>query len=73
MSYTSDSASDRLAAVRAAIDRCLTSQSYSVRGRQQQAASLASLMALEEKLQQEVADSENGGTMASLAIVTRAS
>jgi hypothetical protein len=72
MAYSSDDPATRLAAVRAAIDRCLTSQAYSVRGRNQQTASLSALMALEEKLQQEVADSANGGGMASLAIPTRA-
>jgi hypothetical protein len=72
MAYTSDSASDRLAAVRSAISACLTSQQYTVRGRSQMMAQLRDLRELEKDLMQEVVDSNAGGGMASLAIVTRA-
>lgn len=72
MAYTSDSATDRLAAVRAAMDRALTSQSYTTRARSQQMAQLSQLRELEKDLIQEVQDAAGGGGMASLAIVTRA-
>jgi hypothetical protein len=67
MAYTG-SASDRLAAVRAAIQNALTAQMTSVRGRQLQFAQLKDLRAMERELQQEVSDAEtNGGVMSSLA------
>ena len=72
MAYTSSSASDRLNAVRTAISNCLTSQGYTVRGRSQQMAQLATLRELEKDLMQEVQDEAGGGKMASLAICTRA-
>jgi hypothetical protein len=72
MAYTSDSATDRLAAVRTAIAACLNSQSYTVRGRTQAMAQLRDLREMEKDLQQEVTDSNAGGGMASLAICTRA-
>lgn len=59
MAY-SGSASDRLTAVRAAIDKCLSSQMYSVRGRQQQMAQLRDLRQIEKELQEEV-NQESGG------------
>lgn len=68
MAYTSDSASDRLAAVRVAINNCLTSQQYTSRGRSQMMAQLRDLRELEKDLQQEVAD---GGQMCSLAQMMR--
>ena len=71
MAYNSDSASDRLSAVRDAIQRCLASQSYTVRGRQQSMAQLRDLRAMEKELQEEVNAENNGGSMASLAIQTR--
>lgn len=71
MAYTSDSASDRLAAVRQAIGECLSAQSYSVRGRMKSAAQLRDLRELEKDLMQEVLDAAGGGGMASLAIMTR--
>ena len=70
MAYTSESASDRLSAVRSAIAACLTSQSYTVRGRMQQMAQLATLRDMEISLQDEVTCESNGG-MASLAIPVR--
>lgn len=67
MAYTG-SASDRLAAVRTAINNCLSAQMTSVRGRQLQFAQLKDLRAMEKELQQEVSDAEsNGGVMSSLA------
>lgn len=68
MSYASDSATDRLAAVRAAIDRCLTSQAYSVgnNGRMQRMAELRDLRAMEKELIDEVSASSQGASMASL-------
>ena len=69
MAYTSDSAADRLAAVREAIAACLTSQSYTVRGRSQQMAQLATLREMEKELADEVQAASDGGSMASLAIV----
>lgn len=67
MAY-SGSASDRLAAVQAAINNCLSAQMTSLRGRQIQFAQLRDLRAMEKELQQEVSDSEtNGGAMSSLA------
>ena len=62
-----DSASASLTAVREAIQRCLTSQQYTARGRSQQMAQLRDLRALEKELQQEVLDgSESGGAMTSV-------
>ena len=68
MAYTSDSAADRLAAVRAAINRCLTSQEYEIgsQGRRQRMADLRDLRAMEKDIQEEV-NSGIGGSMASLA------
>lgn len=70
MAY-SESASDRLSAVREAIGKCLTSQQYTVRGRQQQMAQLATLRAMEKELQQEVVHESAGGSMASLGMQVR--
>lgn len=67
MSYSSDSAADRLAAVRTAINKCLTSQSYSIAGRNQQMAALRDLRAMEKELQDEVNNGSSGG-MCSLGI-----
>lgn len=66
MSYASDDAATRLAAVRAAIDRCLTSQEYSQDRRRQRMAELRDLRAMERELIREVADAANGDSMASL-------
>lgn len=66
MAYSSSSASDRLTAVREAIDRCLTSQAYTVRGRSQQVAQLRDLRALEKELMEEANQESQGGCMASL-------
>lgn len=69
MAYTSDDPSDRLAAVRAAIDRCLTSQEYGTGNRKQVAARLDFLRQLERDLIEEVANTTGGDSMASLAEV----
>ncbi len=66
MAYNSDSAADRLSAVRDAIARCLTSQAYTIRGRSQQTAQLRDLRAMELELMQEVQEQSAGGVMASL-------
>jgi len=66
MAYTSESASDRLAAVRAAIDRCLTSQEYGTGDRRQRMAELKTLREMESGLMQELNESTNSGNMASL-------
>lgn len=67
MSYASDSAADRLAAVRQAIDNCLTAQRYRRGNREKYSAELSSLMALERELMQEIAAGSTGGSMCSLA------
>ena len=67
MAY-SESAVDRLAAVRVAIGSCLTSQAYTLRGRSQAMAQLRDLRMLEKDLQQEVLAENAGGSMASVAI-----
>ena len=69
MAY-SDSPTDRLASVRAAIERCLTSQSYSVAGRNQTMAQLSTLRQMERELMEEAG---NGGSMCSLGIQVEAS
>lgn len=70
MAYSSD-ASERLATVRAAIDRCLTSQDYTIRGRRQVMAQLRDLRAMEKELQQEANQVSYGDQdMASLAEFT---
>lgn len=71
MSYESDDPSTRLAAVRAAIQRCLTSQAYTVAGRQQTMAQLNTLRAMEKELQEEVGNTSD--SMCSLGIQTRPS
>lgn len=53
MSYESDSPVDRLAAVRAAISRCLTSQEYSIASRRVRNAELSALRAMEKDLMEE--------------------
>jgi hypothetical protein len=63
MAYTSDSPTERLAAVRAAMARALDSQEYSLRGRRQRSAELRDLRALEKELMQEVAQ-QSGGSVA---------
>lgn len=69
MSYESDSPVDRLAAVRAAISRCLTSQEYSIASRRQRLADLNQLRQMEKELQEEVAQSNSGGSMSSLGVI----
>ena len=69
MAYTSDSAADRLAAVRAAIDKCLTSQEYGINGRRQRMADLEQLRAMEQDLMRQVDVSSNGGL--SVGMVSR--
>jgi hypothetical protein len=70
MAY-SGSASDRLNAVRQAIDACLSSQQYTVRGRSQQMAQLRDLRQLEKDLMEEVNQEAGGSSMASLGIQVR--
>ena len=70
MAY-SGSASDRLTAVRTAIDNCLNAQLYSVRGRQVQRAQLSQLRKLEKELMEEAQQESSLGVMASLGIFTR--
>jgi ribosomal protein L20 len=70
MAY-SGSASDRLNAVRAAIDACLTSQQYTVRGRSQQMAQLRDLRQLEKELMEETNQEAQGSAMASLGLQIR--
>ncbi len=65
MAY-SDSAADRLTAVREAIGRALEAQSYTVRGRGKVTASLKDLRELEKQLMQEVKDAAGGGGMCSV-------
>jgi len=67
MAY-SESVTDRLAEVRAAIGRCLTSQQYSVgnTGRMQRMADLRVLREMERELIQEQSSSSGGDSMASL-------
>jgi len=67
----SDSAADRLAAVRSAINKCLTSQAYTVRGRSQQMAQLATLRDMERELMEESNQEAAGGGMASLGLQVR--
>ena len=72
MSYSSSSAQDRLDAVRAAIERCLASQEYSIgaSGRRQRMAELKTLSEMEQRLIQEVNESGgNGGNMCSLGMI----
>jgi hypothetical protein len=59
MAYTG-TAAERLIAVREAIDKCLTSQAYTARGRSQQMALLATLREMEKELEQEVDAAESG-------------
>lgn len=66
MAYTDDSPSTRLAAVRQAIADALTAQSYTVRGRGKVMANLKELRAMERELMQEVRESTDGGSMASV-------
>lgn len=59
---------NRLAAVRSAINDCLTAQQYSIAGRSKQLAELRQLRELERDLVDEVQASADGGSMASLGI-----
>jgi hypothetical protein len=52
--------------VNSAISACLTSQAYTVRGRSQQKARLAELMAARRDLIGEVNEASNGGSMCTL-------
>lgn len=70
MAYSS-SASDRLTAVRAAIDRCLASQAYTARGRSQQMANLRDLRQMEKELMEEANQESQSGAMASLGLQVR--
>lgn len=66
------SASDLLTATDAAILNCLTSQQFTVRGRQQQMARLDDLRKFRAELLSEIQEAENnGGAMASLGEVMR--
>lgn len=69
MAYGS-SASDRLAAVRTAIDAALNAQSYSIAGRAKSMANIRELREMEKELIEEVA---NSGGMCSLGIQVEAS
>ena len=71
MSYSSSSAQDRLDAVRSAIGNCLASQSYSIRGRQQVMAQLATLRAMEKELQEEADIAADGASAFSVGILSR--
>lgn len=59
-------AAELLAEVDTAISACLTSQSYTLRGRTQQRALLRDLMAARKDLLVEVQDGSNSGQMASI-------
>ncbi len=64
MSYASNDPATRLAEVRAAISRCLTSQAYSTSdGRNQQVAMLRDLRQMEKELQDEVAQTNTPVTL----------
>lgn len=67
MSYDSD-ASNRLAAVRTAINDCLTAQDYSIAGRRKMMADLRALREIEKQLQNEVNAESDGDGMCSLGI-----
>lgn len=59
-----------LTATEAAILQCLTAQNYSVAGRQKAMAQLADLKAFRAELLEEIAaESDSGGSMASLGTV----
>lgn len=60
------SASDRLAAVRAAIDSALNAQSYSIAGRAKAMANLRDLREMEKELIEEVS---NSGSMCSIGLM----
>ncbi|WP_166820509.1 peptidylprolyl isomerase [Thalassoroseus pseudoceratinae] len=71
MSYTSNSAADRLAAVRNAIDKVLSVQSFSRGEMQQRLAELKTLREMEKELQSEVAREGRSGFGFSLLQVDR--
>jgi hypothetical protein len=56
-----------------AISRCLTSQSHSIAGRNQQMAQLSQLQAMRASLLEEVQGSQNGGQMCSVGQIDPAS
>ena len=64
-----DSTSASLTAVRAAIDRCLQTQAYTIRGRSQQLAELKQLRALEISLMSQTDEEANSGAMCQVATV----
>lgn len=67
MSYGS-SVTDRLAAVRNAINGCLLAQDYTASGQRVQMARLMELRALEKELMAEAQFESDGGGMVSLGI-----
>lgn len=73
MAYTG-SASDRLAAVRAAIDQIISggAQTYSIRGRMVERARLRDLRQLETELQRE-ANLESQGQISGVGMIIRPS
>ena len=72
MSYNSTDPATRLTAVRISIDKALSAQSYSERGRSVSRANLDALFKLESQLQRQVEDAGiNGGRMASVGQLTR--
>jgi hypothetical protein len=70
MTTYGSSASDRLLAVREAINTTLTAQSYSAAGRSKSMASLGELRKLEKELMDEIGYS---GSMCSLGLIQRPS
>ena len=72
MTNYGSSASDRLLAVREAINTTLTAQSYSAAGRSKSMASLGELRKLEKELMDEASNAGNG-SMCSLGLIQRPS
>lgn len=72
MAYDADP-NNRLTAVRASIDACLSSQAYSIAGRNKQMAQLAQLRQLERELIEEALLANAGPSCATLGIQVRPS
>ena len=70
MAYSSD-VNDRLTEVRAAIQRCLSSQSYSVAGRSQAMAQLSTLRQMEVELMREANQPSGMCTLGVVGSLTR--
>ena len=68
--FAGESLANQLLAVEEAIQRCMISQSHTIRGREQKLAELKELRILRKEIKAEVQEATNGGSMISLGVRT---